>query len=112
MVRHSEKAEPVPPQDDERQVSESPHNELEGNLSPSEHPSNEEQSSGDVAESVPSECSETVSLEPEPGTEVLNEESSPDTDSSPKESGWTTWGSWGKSLLSTASATVVKYPSQ
>uniref|UniRef100_A0A8D2J8F6 Family with sequence similarity 114 member A1 n=1 Tax=Varanus komodoensis TaxID=61221 RepID=A0A8D2J8F6_VARKO len=32
-------------------------------------------------------------------------------DTPPKGSGWTTWGSWGKSLLSTASATVVKYPS-
>ncbi|XP_062992509.1 protein NOXP20 isoform X2 [Elgaria multicarinata webbii] len=103
---HSEKTEHVPPQDDGGLVSESPNNEQEGNMMTLGHPLNEEHSSGDIAENVPTECSESVSLEPEPGSEVQNEESDPGKDSPPKGSGWTTWGSWGKSLLSTASATV------
>ncbi|XP_066488408.1 protein NOXP20 [Tiliqua scincoides] len=106
VVRRNEKAELIAPPDEERQVSESPNNEPEGDPASSVHPSNEQHSSGDVAESILTECSETVSLEPEPGTEVLNEQSDPDMDSLPKGRGWTTWGSWGKSLLSTASATV------
>ncbi|XP_053108349.1 protein NOXP20 [Hemicordylus capensis] len=106
MEVHSRKAELLPPQDDEKQVSESSNNKHEDHLSTSDQPLNEEHSSGDIAENVPAECNESVNLEAEPGSEVLNEQSGTDRDSPPKGRGWTTWGSWGKSLLSTASATV------
>ncbi|XP_044274355.1 protein NOXP20 isoform X2 [Varanus komodoensis] len=102
----NEKTEPVSPENDRGQVSERTSSEPEGDLRTLEHHLNEEHSSGDIAENVISECSESVSLEPEPGSEELNEESDPHMDTPPKGSGWTTWGSWGKSLLSTASATV------
>ncbi|XP_077790515.1 protein NOXP20 isoform X2 [Podarcis muralis] len=100
----NEKTEQI--QDDKRQRSESSSNEQEGDQMSSGHPSNVEHSSGGITTDVPTDCSESVSLEPEPGSEELNKNNGPDTDSSPKGSGWTTWGSWGKSLLSTASATV------
>ncbi|CAI5783783.1 Uncharacterized protein PODLI_1B034207 [Podarcis lilfordi] len=93
-------------QNDKRQRSESSSNEQEGDQMSSGHPSNVEHSSGGITTDVPTDCSESVSLEPEPGSEELNKNNGPDTDSSPKGSGWTTWGSWGKSLLSTASATL------
>ncbi|KAH0616253.1 hypothetical protein JD844_027228 [Phrynosoma platyrhinos] len=109
-VMHSEKTELVSSPDDERQVSKAKDEQKE-NLITVGNLSNEEASSGDVAESILPELSESVSLESEPGSEVPNEESNPQiTESGPKGSGWTTWGSWGKSLFSTASATVVKYP--
>ncbi|XP_074131680.1 protein NOXP20 [Sminthopsis crassicaudata] len=63
-------------------------------------------SNGEVTEDVLVECIESVSLEPDPASEVLNEQSNQDEDSSSQGSGWTGWGSWGKSLLSSASATV------
>ncbi|XP_053259847.1 protein NOXP20 isoform X1 [Podarcis raffonei] len=100
----NEKTEQI--QDDKRQRSESSSNEQEGDQMSSGHPSNVEHFSGGITTDVPTDCSESVSLEPEPGSEELNKNNGPDTDSSPKGSGWTTWGSWGKSLLSTASATV------
>nr|XP_028601003.1 protein NOXP20 isoform X1 [Podarcis muralis]XP_028601004.1 protein NOXP20 isoform X1 [Podarcis muralis]XP_028601005.1 protein NOXP20 isoform X1 [Podarcis muralis]XP_028601006.1 protein NOXP20 isoform X1 [Podarcis muralis] len=102
----NEKTEQILSQDDKRQRSESSSNEQEGDQMSSGHPSNVEHSSGGITTDVPTDCSESVSLEPEPGSEELNKNNGPDTDSSPKGSGWTTWGSWGKSLLSTASATV------
>ncbi|XP_033015714.1 protein NOXP20 isoform X2 [Lacerta agilis] len=102
----NEKREAILSQDDERQRSESSSNEQEGDQMSSGHPSNVEHSSGDITTDVPTDYSESVSLEPEPGSEELNENNAPDMNSSPKGSGWTTWGSWGKSLLSTASATV------
>lgn len=70
---HNEKEEIIQPQDDERQISESSSHEPEEVMASSGHPSNEEHTSEDVAKSIPTECSETVSLEPEPGTEVLND---------------------------------------
>ncbi|XP_074806218.1 protein NOXP20 isoform X3 [Natator depressus] len=98
-------------QDEQRQVSHNTSNEQEGNMVINENPLTAEvianqPSSGEVTENIPTDCSESVSLDPEPGSEVTpKEQSSPDLDS-PKGSGWGAWGSWGKSLLSTASATV------
>ncbi|XP_034628010.1 protein NOXP20 isoform X1 [Trachemys scripta elegans] len=99
-------------QDEQRQVSHNTSNGQEGDMVIIENPLTAEvianqPSSGEVTENIPTDCSESVSLDPEPGSEVTpNEQSSPDLDSSPKGSGWGAWGSWGKSLLSTASATV------
>ncbi|XP_065261429.1 protein NOXP20 [Emys orbicularis] len=99
-------------QDEQSQVSHNTSNGQEGDMVISENPLTAEvianqPSSGEVTENIPTDCSESVSLDPEPGSEVTpNEQSSPDLDSSPKGSGWGAWGSWGKSLLSTASATV------
>ncbi|XP_048364672.1 protein NOXP20 [Sphaerodactylus townsendi] len=106
---HSETCnEPVElvPSQHEKKVSDCSVHGQERDLATSGHPLNEELSSGDLSEIVPGECNETVSLKPEPESEILNEQSSPDVDSPPKGSRWTGWGSWGKSLLSTASATV------
>ncbi|XP_042323386.1 protein NOXP20 isoform X2 [Sceloporus undulatus] len=103
---HGETTELVPSPDDERQMSKAK-DEQEENLITVGNLSNEEPSSGDAAEHVLPELGESVNLESEPGSEVPNEESDPQrTESGPKGSGWTTWGSWGKSLFSTASATV------
>uniref|UniRef100_A0A8B9C8H1 Family with sequence similarity 114 member A1 n=1 Tax=Anser brachyrhynchus TaxID=132585 RepID=A0A8B9C8H1_9AVES len=64
-------------------------------------------SNGELAEDMPTECNETVSLDAEPESEETPpEQSSPATDSSSKASRWGAWGTWGKSLLSSASATV------
>ncbi|NWX99505.1 NXP20 protein, partial [Nothoprocta ornata] len=64
-------------------------------------------SNGEVTENVPAECIETVSLDAEPESEgTLHEQSGPDVSSSSKTSRWEAWGTWGKSLLSSASATV------
>ncbi|XP_067407659.1 protein NOXP20 isoform X2 [Emydura macquarii macquarii] len=96
----------------DKQVSHNTSNGQEGDMAINENPLTAEVianqlSNREVTENMPTDCSELVSLDPEPGTEgTLSEESSPDLDSSPKESGWGTWGSWGKSLLSTASAKV------
>uniref|UniRef100_A0A8C0IV15 Family with sequence similarity 114 member A1 n=1 Tax=Chelonoidis abingdonii TaxID=106734 RepID=A0A8C0IV15_CHEAB len=101
-------------QDEQRQVSHNTSNGHEGDMIISENPLTAEviayqPSSGEVTENIPTDCSESVSLNPEPASEMIpNEQSSPDLDSSPKGSGWGAWGSWGKSLLSTASATVGK----
>ncbi|XP_043400452.1 protein NOXP20 isoform X3 [Chelonia mydas] len=98
-------------QDEQRQVSHNTSNDQEGDMVINENPLTAEvianqPSSGEVTEIIPTDCSESVSLDPEPGLEVTpKEQSSPDLDSS-KGSGWGAWGSWGKSLLSTASATV------
>ncbi|XP_074922255.1 protein NOXP20-like [Chelonoidis abingdonii] len=103
-------------QDEQRQVSHNTSNGHEGDMIISENPLTAEviayqPSSGEVTENIPTDCSESVSLNPEPASEMIpNEQSSPDLDSSPKGSGWGAWGSWGKSLLSTASATVVLNP--
>uniref|UniRef100_A0A8C0IUC6 Family with sequence similarity 114 member A1 n=1 Tax=Chelonoidis abingdonii TaxID=106734 RepID=A0A8C0IUC6_CHEAB len=85
------------------------HSETAGILHGSSQDEQRQPSSGEVTENIPTDCSESVSLNPEPASEMIpNEQSSPDLDSSPKGSGWGAWGSWGKSLLSTASATVGK----
>ncbi|XP_050803688.1 protein NOXP20 [Gopherus flavomarginatus] len=99
-------------QDEQRQVSHNTSNGHKGDMIISENPLTAEvianqPSSGEVTENICTDCSESVSLDPEPASEMTpNEQSSPDLDSSPKGSGWGAWGSWGKSLLSTASATV------
>lgn len=62
---------------------------------------------GEEPEDVLVECIDSVSLETEPGSEIpLKEQNSPASDSAPHGGRWTGWGSWGKSLLSSASATV------
>lgn len=71
---HNETVELVRSQHEKR-VSECPGNGQEGDLATSGHPLNEECSSGDIAQIDPGECSEIVSLQPEP--ERLNEQSSP-----------------------------------
>ncbi|XP_074848707.1 kelch-like protein 5 isoform X2 [Carettochelys insculpta] len=114
VAEHSETVEILDgaSQDEQLQVSHETSDGLEGDLAINKNtlaaeiianqPSNRE-----VTENIPTDCGESVSLDPEPGSEVVpNEQSSLDLDSSPKGSGWGTWGSWGKSLLSTASATV------
>ncbi|XP_027692061.1 protein NOXP20 isoform X2 [Vombatus ursinus] len=79
-----------------------PNNPLAEDTIAKEPPSN-----GGVTEDVLVECIESVSLEPDPASEVLlSEQSNQDEDPSSQGSGWTGWGSWGKSLLSSASATV------
>ncbi|XP_020847505.1 protein NOXP20 isoform X1 [Phascolarctos cinereus] len=79
-----------------------PNNPLAGDTVAKDPPSN-----GGVTEDILVECIESVSLEPDPASEVLlSEQSNQDKDSSSQGSGWTGWGSWGKSLLSSASATV------
>ncbi|XP_030420151.1 protein NOXP20 [Gopherus evgoodei] len=99
-------------QDEQRQVSHNTSNGHKGDMIISENPLTAEvianqPSSGEVTGNIRTDCSESVSLDPEPASEMTpNEQSSPDLDSSPKGSGWGAWGSWGKSLLSTASATV------
>ncbi|XP_074085735.1 protein NOXP20 [Macrotis lagotis] len=59
-----------------------------------------------TTEAILVECIESVSLEPDPASEVLLSEQSNQDEVSSQGSGWTGWGSWGKSLLSSASATV------
>uniref|UniRef100_A0A250YK06 Protein NOXP20 n=1 Tax=Castor canadensis TaxID=51338 RepID=A0A250YK06_CASCN len=62
---------------------------------------------GEVTEDTLAECTDSVSLEGEPGSEIpLKEQSDLDAGSPPQGGGWAGWGSWGKSLLSSASATV------
>ncbi|XP_066240986.1 protein NOXP20 [Saccopteryx leptura] len=62
---------------------------------------------GEVAGDALAECIDAVSLEAELGSEIpLKEQNSPAVDSPPRGGGWAGWGSWGKSLLSSASATV------
>ncbi|XP_070612660.1 protein NOXP20 [Erythrolamprus reginae] len=100
---HDDKTVEISPQVGKEEASESTNKDLEEqqvlNL---EGLSNEQQSSRETAKNDGTECSDSISLEPE--SEGLNEES--DLDSAPKRKGWTNWGSWSKSLLSTASATV------
>lgn len=69
-----------------------------------EHPHN-----GEVTEEVLAECIDAVSLDPELGSEIpLKEQNdlAEAMDSPPRGGRWMGWGSWGKSLLSSASATV------
>ncbi|XP_045690469.1 protein NOXP20 isoform X2 [Phyllostomus hastatus] len=62
---------------------------------------------GEVAEDVLTECIDAVSLEAELGSEIpLKEQNNPAMDLPPHGGAWAGWGSWGKSLLSSASATV------
>ncbi|XP_054239078.1 protein NOXP20 [Indicator indicator] len=94
------------------QTAQSTSNRQEGDIFIQENPLTEKvikslPSDGEATEAVPTECSETVSLDAEPESEeTLHEESSAATDSSSKASRWGAWGTWGKSLLSSASATV------
>ncbi|NXJ01053.1 NXP20 protein, partial [Psophia crepitans] len=99
-------------QDEHGQATQSATNGQEGDTFINENPLTEKiievlPRSGETTEDVPTECSETVSLDAEPESEeALHEQSSPATDSSSKASRWEAWGTWGKSLLSSASATV------
>lgn len=62
---------------------------------------------GEMTEDVLVECIDSISLEAESGSEIpLKEQNNLTIDSPPSGGGWTGWGSWGKSLLSSASATV------
>uniref|UniRef100_A0A8C2U7C3 Family with sequence similarity 114 member A1 n=1 Tax=Coturnix japonica TaxID=93934 RepID=A0A8C2U7C3_COTJA len=88
-------------------AAQSASNEQKGDVFINENPLTEEiaeslPSNGEVAEDVPTECIETVSLDTEPEVIYLFLQAA---DSS-KASRWGAWGSWGKSLLSSASATV------
>ncbi|XP_039704785.1 protein NOXP20 isoform X3 [Pteropus medius] len=61
----------------------------------------------EVTENALAECIDAVSLEAEPGSEIpLKEQNNLVVDSPPHGGGWAGWGSWGKSLFSSASATV------
>ncbi|XP_064005203.1 protein NOXP20 isoform X1 [Pogoniulus pusillus] len=99
-------------QDEIGQTAQSASSGQEGDIFIQENPLSEKvleslPSNGEATEDVPTECSETVSLDTEPESEeTLHEEGSTATDSSSKASRWGAWGSWGKSLLSSASATV------
>ncbi|XP_016061938.1 PREDICTED: protein NOXP20 isoform X2 [Miniopterus natalensis] len=78
------------------------HPELPEDTSAMEPPLN-----GEVTEEVLAECIDAVSLEAELGPEILlKEQNNLAVDSSPQGGRWAGWGSWGKSLLSSASATV------
>ncbi|XP_052054772.1 protein NOXP20 [Apodemus sylvaticus] len=62
---------------------------------------------GEVTEDTLVECIDSVSLEGDTGSEIpLKEQNDAAVDSSPQAGRWAGWGSWGKSLLSSASATV------
>ncbi|XP_024429452.2 protein NOXP20 isoform X2 [Desmodus rotundus] len=62
---------------------------------------------GEVTEDVLAECIDAVSLEAELGSEIpLKEQNNTAVDPPPRGGAWAGWGSWGKSLLSSASATV------
>ncbi|XP_042727845.1 protein NOXP20 isoform X5 [Lagopus leucura] len=112
-VLHPVEAEilPASSQDEQGQATEGASNGQKGDVFINENPLTEEiaeslPSNGEVAEDMPTECIETVSLDTEPEPEeTVPEQSSSATDSS-KASRWGAWGSWGKSLLSSASATV------
>uniref|UniRef100_A0A8C5LK24 Family with sequence similarity 114 member A1 n=1 Tax=Leptobrachium leishanense TaxID=445787 RepID=A0A8C5LK24_9ANUR len=53
------------------------------------------------------ECCDSVSLEPHAEAERTSEETCIQDEEAPtKESGWSSWGTWGKSILTSASATV------
>ncbi|XP_008050611.1 protein NOXP20 [Carlito syrichta] len=61
----------------------------------------------EVIEDTLAECTDSVSLETEPGSEIpLKEQNDLAVDSPASGGAWAGWGSWGKSLLSSASATV------
>ncbi|XP_047602701.1 protein NOXP20-like [Lutra lutra] len=62
---------------------------------------------GEVTDDTLVECTDPVSLEAELGSDIpLKEQINPAVDSPSRGGGWADWGSWGKSLLSSASATV------
>ncbi|KAM6132733.1 protein NOXP20 isoform 2-T2 [Pterocles gutturalis] len=98
-------------QDEHGQATQSARNAQERDIFINENPLTEKiteslPSSGEATEDIPTECNETVSLDVEPESEeILHEQSSP-VNSSSKASRWGAWGIWGKSLLSSASATV------
>ncbi|XP_048220294.1 protein NOXP20 isoform X1 [Perognathus longimembris pacificus] len=59
------------------------------------------------AEDTLAQCIDSVNLEGEPGSEILLKEQNDLAVDSPSQGrSWADWGSWGKSLLSSASATV------
>uniref|UniRef100_A0A8C7EG67 Family with sequence similarity 114 member A1 n=1 Tax=Nothoprocta perdicaria TaxID=30464 RepID=A0A8C7EG67_NOTPE len=103
---------PEPLQDEGDQATQRASKGQEGDTLTIENPLTEKvveslPSNGEVTENVPAECIETVSLDAEPESEgTLHEQSGPDMNSSSKTSRWEAWGTWGKSLLSSASATV------
>ncbi|XP_015717964.1 protein NOXP20 isoform X2 [Coturnix japonica] len=112
-VVHPVEAEilPASSQDEQGQAAQSASNEQKGDVFINENPLTEEiaeslPSNGEVAEDVPTECIETVSLDTEPEPEETPPEQSSSAADSSKASRWGAWGSWGKSLLSSASATV------
>lgn len=62
---------------------------------------------GEVTEDTLVECVDSVSLEGDTGSEIpLKEQDDAAVDPSSQAGRWAGWGSWGKSLLSSASATV------
>ncbi|XP_006873272.1 PREDICTED: protein NOXP20 [Chrysochloris asiatica] len=62
---------------------------------------------GEVTEDTLAECVDAVNLEAEPGSEIpLKEQTNPAVETPLRGGAWAGWGSWGKSLLSSASATV------
>lgn len=62
---------------------------------------------GEVTEDTLVECIDSVSLEGDTGSEIpLKEQNNVAVDSSPPAGRWAGWGFWGKSLLSSASASV------
>ncbi|KAL1789778.1 Noxp20 [Sigmodon hispidus] len=62
---------------------------------------------GEVTEDTLAECIDSVSLEGDSGSDIpLKEQNDLAVDSPPQAGRWAGWGSWGKSLLSSASATV------
>ncbi|NXD09443.1 NXP20 protein, partial [Nothocercus nigrocapillus] len=103
---------PEPLQDEGEQTTQCAHKGQEGDTLIIGHPLTEKvieslPSNGEVTENMPTECIETVSLDAEPESEeTLHEQSGPEMNSSSKTSRWEAWGTWGKSLLSSASATV------
>ncbi|KAI6069601.1 Protein NOXP20 isoform X1 [Aix galericulata] len=103
---------PTSSHEEHGQAAQSASNGQKGDIFINENPLTEKiaenlPSSGELAEDMPTECIETVSLDAEPESEETPpEQSTPATDSSSKASRWGAWGTWGKSLLSSASATV------
>ncbi|XP_069869244.1 protein NOXP20 [Dipodomys merriami] len=92
--------EDVPSQNAETTAD--PHPEQSKDLDAIESPLNRE-----GAEDTLAQCIDSVNLEGEPGSEILlKEQNDLAVDSPPPGRSWAGWGSWGKSLLSSASATV------
>ncbi|XP_042534113.1 protein NOXP20 [Dipodomys spectabilis] len=92
--------EDVPSQNAETTAD--PHPEQSKDLGAIESPLNRE-----GAEDTLAQCIDSVNLEGEAGSEILlKEQDDLAVDSPPPGRSWAGWGSWGKSLLSSASATV------
>ncbi|NXK54665.1 NXP20 protein, partial [Chauna torquata] len=104
---------PASSHDEHGQATQSASNGQKGDIFIKENPVTEKiaeslTSNGEVAEDMPTECNETVSLDTElESEETSTVQSSPATDPSSKASRWGAWGTWGKSLLSSASATYI-----